>query len=43
MTLNAVSIIGPHQTEVRIGMVGQSLAHERDVRKGSLGASVHQK
>ena len=33
MTLNTVTIL-PHNTEVHIGMVGKSLALERDIGKG---------
>ncbi|CAI8019050.1 hypothetical protein GBAR_LOCUS11495 [Geodia barretti] len=44
MTLNTVTTTGiiPHFTEADIGIVGQSLAHEGDIRN-SLRVDLHQR
>ena len=45
MTLNTVTTTGiiiPHLTEVHIGIVGQSLAHEGETGKG-LRVDLHQR
>ena len=45
VTHNTITIVTsiPHCTEVHIGMVSQSLAHEGDIRKCLLRADLHQK